>query len=1256
MRRRRVALSLSAVTLLLLLSLLFLPKLLSTKPGRVFIAHEIGDRLGGELHIGEASLRWGRGQKLTSVTWIDSTGEVQIHLDEVTSTASLWSFLWGSSSVGDLEINGWLLLLEPIKESHPPIPSEEGPKSEPVPFPLTGSLRFSDGEVATITAGGRETLLSSVTGGIQVSGNRSHLAASLSAKSGEGSLSGDYAASRPGPSALQIDGEKVPSQLVDLLIGRKHPRLQGKWNELVGPSFNIKVESNAAAGSLALISDSFLLKAAGTIADGSFTLSGPATLAASLSPELIAPNPFPPPLYAPPSLAAPTALSIVVEKLSFPVGPWREAIAGAIGKGRLNTSSILLNDNLLGSWSTPALVIEGSRIDRSMPLKIDGGFAFVNIFSQGKVGFGLTFDSPKSGALSLDVDRFPSLWLASLFPSIRTTASFLGSLINLHLNAHGSLAEGAGLLSFSSDAFTLNKVAFTLKNGLSPDETVQLTYRIPPIVLAYYFTPLFRDIIIDQVTPIDVRIERLFIPIPFAKNQFQGDIHLLCSAIRGGKIPGQSEFLIGQTTASLEKGLVKVATAFHPLKPESAIARLIGPVTEIELESPLPWEGGRGPFTFAASSNRIDVKGAGELIDGEILRIEQPTEIKLVLQPTVSGPTLSQPTPVYCTLSPFEINFEEPVWSDLTFSADLSMEEAEVVDKSATPIAALTDLTSSIAWDGPSNHLEAKVASDTSGYASGEAGRLSAEFSINGLIAGGKLRWNAAAGRIDIEASQFPLAIADGILQDELTTLFLGSTLDLTAKGNFTQLGHLHGQLSADLAAPLCKGAIDLNFARTISLKQPAELDWSLVPGAMERLLIYLHGGGLPHFATSTPTNLKLRLQDLALPWSGGNSFPTDIGADLSLDIGSVKYGPLENPTVFSLDRLAATFSAKQLSRRFRYSVEFELTGETKGRALLRGEAQDLFRSDGAINRATFSADGGVELDHLPMRPLLTLLPIPQKVDQQLIALLGSELSLASVWNLEQLNGPLSLHLNASHSRIDLDGTFSSGRFFLTSPLRAQLEVTPYLGSAVLGKINPFFASAIHSDGPIQLDVPAQGVQLPLYPWSPIELQVPQATLQLGKIALANRGAIAKLLSIFPKVGNEAIVYAWFTPQTASIASGFATLNRMDALIASQLHIATWGTFNIANQRADLNLGISGESLHTLLGLDVGDDDYLIVPMYGQMGDLAIDWFRATAQIASLTAQSMGGRAAQFGKLIDLVSGSTKRRVQMPPEPPLPWK
>jgi hypothetical protein len=287
--------------------------------------------------------------------------------------------------------------------------------------------------------------------------------------------------------------------------------------------------------------------------------------------------------------------------------------------------------------------------------------------------------------------------------------------------------------------------------------------------------------------------------------------------------------------------------------------------------------------------------------------------------------------------------------------------------------------------------------------------------------------------------------------------------------------------------------------------------------------------------------------------------------------------------------------------------------------------------------------------------PTAAIAGLSDRRRKQLNALFGEELSLCSSWSIAQFYGPLSLSLQSSRSQMRLDGKLDDGVLTLAQPLHAEVVITPYLSGWLLGKINPLLANAISSDRPLSLNVAANNFSLPLLPYNPSRINVPSATIDFGKVLLANRGGVDSLIRLAqPSLEQQPAVPAWFTPLPISVSLGQMELSRMDALIGEGLHIATWGKIDLVSHRVRLMLAIAPDTMSQLAG--EAEPEYFLIPISGEMGSTSINWPLAATQLASLVAKRSGGRTATVGKVLDIVTGVKKQRERVPAEPTLPWK
>lgn len=420
------------------------------------------------------------------------------------------------------------------------------------------------------------------------------------------------------------------------------------------------------------------------------------------------------------------------------------------------------------------------------------------------------------------------------------------------------------------------------------------------------------------------------------------------------------------------------------------------------------------------------------------------------------------------------------------------------------------------------------------------------------------------------------------------------------------------------------------------------------------------HSAGLSFNATPTLTSQGILqivdpIEILATP-------PLLGGADFRIELSPLSVNLL-SPSLHQLDLRLSAELQKPHNGLNRLTVDGTWRGPTNVATLaFDGLTERASPFSGSMNLSGFlsgdelrwelaSCNGEVDLTDFPTAALAGL---SEERRQQLNALFGRELTLCSSWSFSQLSGPLALHLLSQRSRIDLDGALEAGALTLAHPFKAQVAITPYLGSWLLGKINPLLSTAISGDRPLSLDIAPTNFRLPLLPYAPAKITVPSAAIDCGKLLLANRGGVESLIRLAqPSLQGQPAVHAWFTPLPISVVRGEMYLSRMDALIGNSLHIATWGKIDLVSRQVRMMLALTPDTISQLAGAE--EADYFLIPISGEIGSTSIDWPLAATQLATLLAKRSGGTTATVGKVVELITGVKKAREKVPPQPSLPW-
>lgn len=186
----------------------------------------------------------------------------------------------------------------------------------------------------------------------------------------------------------------------------------------------------------------------------------------------------------------------------------------------------------------------------------------------------------------------------------------------------------------------------------------------------------------------------------------------------------------------------------------------------------------------------------------------------------------------------------------------------------------------------------------------------------------------------------------------------------------------------------------------------------------------------------------------------------------------------------------------------------------------------------------------------------------------------------------------------------------------IKDPLTIKMPLTPELSAYMLKDINPLFITSFQSNQPVVLTVSEKNFSFPL-PFS-IEKLKAEGTLELGQVKCQNGKTLASILNLL-SVAEANQMSVWFTPLAFTIENGILNTERMDALLANQIHVCTWGKIDLNQDQVFVNLGLPADTLENAFGLkNLAPESVLKIPIRGSTKDPQIDKKRALAQVAKM--------------------------------------
>lgn len=519
---------------------------------------------------------------------------------------------------------------------------------------------------------------------------------------------------------------------------------------------------------------------------------------------------------------------------------------------------------------------------------------------------------------------------------------------------------------------------------------------------------------------------------------------------------------------------------------------------------------------------------------------------------------------------------------------------------------------------------------------------------------------------------------------EDLSVSLAGETLDSIDVSGSARVVQQEGPLGSLGASPLqVKLDAKTGLKEDASLKAVTSVLGLDGPGLKGTVATTIDEG-LTKLSLSKPASVKATITPSMVAASGGAALKNDAAVQLSLDrldvpLAPFAYGGLNAKGNATLDTLDIESSGNVSTAVENTRVDFSFDGANRGQARL--DVKGRVRSGGSEPaELSLAVDAGNLLDtggelaaedlSLKLNGHLQQLPV-EFVDQLMnmdglaTASLGPTANIEMSTELDKMRGPVSLALKSSNSRVDMKARVEEKGLTLSEPLVAEFEPTPEFGQKVLSKIHPIFETTQRAEQPIRLEIPAEGVLVPVEGYDFSKITIPEMKLDFGKIVLKNgwmlRG-ITGLAQQFGKLGSvqrEEWV-AWFTPGVMEVKDGRVVYTRrLDLLLADKLHLATWGSADVARDQSNLTLAFMPDTMKRVFRITVAENDALRIPVKGSLSSPSVDFKGATADLARLRAQEeASGSSALAGALLGAVSGKVTGGGGPIPEAsvtPLPW-
>jgi hypothetical protein len=275
-------------------------------------------------------------------------------------------------------------------------------------------------------------------------------------------------------------------------------------------------------------------------------------------------------------------------------------------------------------------------------------------------------------------------------------------------------------------------------------------------------------------------------------------------------------------------------------------------------------------------------------------------------------------------------------------------------------------------------------------------------------------------------------------------------------------------------------------------------------------------------------------------------------------------------------------------------------------------------------------------------------------------AAVGSTFELKANVHVQEEAGTFQIGLSSDSAQAVVQARFDAHAITLLKPLTASFQITPLLSEALLRNANPLFLTGIQSRSPATLTISPENFSFPRS-FSLSKLQIGHATLDLGQTRIQNGPSLTSLIRLLKsdRLSNSREINAWFTPLDFSLKNGLLTTERMDLLLADSVHLCTWGSIDIGDDRIDMILGIPADTLSSAFGLRNLPSSYVLkVQVRGPTENPEFVTGPAAAKIAALLAtQTIPVKKGPLGGILGIVGNAAASDGDAPPpKRPFPWE
>lgn len=355
----------------------------------------------------------------------------------------------------------------------------------------------------------------------------------------------------------------------------------------------------------------------------------------------------------------------------------------------------------------------------------------------------------------------------------------------------------------------------------------------------------------------------------------------------------------------------------------------------------------------------------------------------------------------------------------------------------------------------------------------------------------------------------------------------------------------------------------------------------------------------------------------------------------------------------FIINAFTGAVHSENLDAEIQYDIQGKCLSQNQDHKsptafMIQGSAKHIFSpTERELNQTA-------QWQAIPSSFITGIFPISPQVKLKISSLAGPKINVSMRNHFVKGEGPVTIKVDSENLQAYVPLVITERAILLEDMLVATLQINEAINKAFFNEFNPLISGNAYSQHPVLLSVDKQNFLLPIHPYAFEKFAIQSATLDFGKISIANTGTMKDLFQFLDIEEDKQNVESWFTPIFFSISDGTITCKRFDALIDNRIRLAIWGKTNIAKNFVNMTLGIDPEVIKKYFrNTSLKTKNFFLIKIRGPISSPEIDWSSAYARIALLKSYTLG---SPFNSLADKLFSSLGDSTPPQTTSPLPWE